>query len=58
MRKVSLVLNRNKQDIGILIRLYHLQKRMNFIKFVTGEWKPVNIKYYQSFLTYYIFIVK
>eukprot|EP00347_Sterkiella_histriomuscorum_P022022 403331958 len=42
VQKVALVVDRSKQDIGTLIRLYNLQKRLNFIKHVTGEWKPTN----------------
>ncbi|CDW72269.1 UNKNOWN [Stylonychia lemnae] len=40
--QVTLVVDRTKQDIGVLVRLYSLQRRLNFIKYVTGEWKPSN----------------
>jgi len=41
-REVKLVVDTEKKDIGVLIRLYHLQKRLHFIKYVTGEWKAVS----------------
>ena len=40
--QVTLVLDTSKKDIGVLIRLNQLQKRLAFIKYVTGEWKPVS----------------
>jgi len=41
-QEVKLVVDTGKKDIGVLIWLYHLQKRLHFIKYVTGEWKAVS----------------
>ena len=37
---VDLVLDRSKKDIGNLIKLNSLQKRIHFIKHVLGDWRP------------------
>ena len=37
---VDLVLDRSKKDVGNLIKLNSLQKRVHFIKHVLGEWRP------------------
>ena len=39
-----------KKDVSILIRLYYIQKRMNFVKHVTGEWKPVSCTIYNKLM--------
>ena len=43
-----------KKDVSILIRLYYIQKRMNFVKHVTGEWKPVSLTFYNKLMTFRI----
>ena len=43
-----------KKDVSILIRLYYIQKRMNFVKHVTGEWKPVSSTNYIKLITFRI----
>ena len=40
-REVTLVVDRSKRDVGLLIRLYQLQKRMNMIQKCVGDWKGV-----------------
>ena len=42
-REVSVVIDRSKKDIGILIRLYQLQKRLSIIYSFVGQWKPVRL---------------
>ena len=37
--EITLVLDTNKRDVGVLIRLHHLQKRLQFVKYVLGDWK-------------------
>lgn len=37
---VELVVDHRKKDIGIMIKLHNLQKRVNFINHVLGGWKP------------------
>ena len=39
-QKVDLVVDRSQKDIGKLIKLNSLQKRVHFIKHVLGGWKP------------------
>ena len=41
-KEVTLVIDRSKRDVGVLIRLYQLQKRMNVIQKFIGDWKSVS----------------
>ena len=43
--KLTVVYDRSKKDIALLIRLYALQKRINTINTFVGGWKPVSILY-------------
>lgn len=37
---LELVVDHSKKDIGTLIKLHSLQKRVHFINHVLGGWKP------------------
>jgi len=41
-QEVALVVDRSRQDIGKLVRLNQLQRRMNLIQNYIGDWKPVS----------------
>jgi hypothetical protein len=46
------VYDRSKKDVGLLIRLYALQKRIDTINGFMGAWKPViniSFSYQHSF---------
>jgi len=43
-KEVTLVIDRSKRDVGMLIRLYQLQKRMNVIQKFIGDWKSVSTR--------------
>lgn len=38
--KVDFVFDRSKKEMGMLMKLTSLQKRIHFIKHVCGGWKP------------------
>jgi len=38
--KIDLVVDRSKRDMGNLMKLNSLQKRVMFVKHVLGDWKP------------------
>lgn len=52
-QEVALVYDRSKRDVGLLIRLYQLQRRITLISNFIGEWKPVshNFKYHHYYRT-------
>ena len=37
---VDLIFDRSKKEMGTLMKLNSLQKRIHFIKHVLGDWKP------------------
>lgn len=37
---IGIVVDHSKKDVGTLIKLHSLQKRVNFINHVLGGWKP------------------
>ena len=38
--KIDLIFDRSKKEMGTLMKLNSLQKRIHFIKHVLGGWKP------------------
>lgn len=42
---VNLAYDHTRKDIGVLIRLNQLIKRLEVIKYLIGNWKPVAKKY-------------
>jgi ABC-type transporter Mla subunit MlaD len=37
--------DKSQKDVGVLLKLNHLKKRLEIIKFLTGTWKPTTKKY-------------
>lgn len=37
--------DKSQKDIGVLIRLNNLMKRIELIKYLIGNWKPTTKKY-------------
>lgn len=42
---VNIMYDKSKKDIGVLIKLNHLMKRLELINYLVGEWKPTTKKY-------------
>ena len=43
--QINIMYDKSQKDIGILIRLNNLMKRIELVKYMTGEWKPTTKKY-------------
>ena len=43
--QIDIMYNKTQKDIGVLIKLNSLMKRLELIKFMQGNWKPTNKKY-------------
>jgi len=37
--------DKSQKDVGVLLKLNHLKKRLEIIKHLTGSWKPTTKKY-------------
>ena len=42
---INIVYDKSRKDLGVLIRLNNLMKRLEVIKFLIGNWKPTTKKY-------------
>ena len=43
--QINIMYDKSQKDIGILIRLNNLMKRIELVKYLTGDWKPTTKKY-------------
>ena len=43
--QVDISYDKSRKDIGVLIRLNNLQKRLEVVKWLIGVWKPQGKKY-------------
>ena len=43
--QVNIMYNKSQKDIGALIKLNNLQKRLELIRYLIGDWKPTTKKY-------------
>lgn len=43
--KINIMYDKQQKDVGILLKLNHLKKRLEIIKYLTGTWKPTTKKY-------------
>lgn len=37
--------DKSQKDVGVLLKLNHLKKRLDIIKYLAGNWKPTTKKY-------------
>lgn len=37
--------DKSQKDVGVLLKLNHLKKRLEIVKYLTGSWKPTTKKY-------------
>lgn len=42
---INIVYDKSRKDLGVLIRLNNLMKRLEVIKYLIGNWKPTTKKY-------------
>ncbi len=42
---INIVYDKSRKDLGVLIRLNNLMKRLEVIKYLIGTWKPTTKKY-------------
>jgi len=42
---VNILYDTQRKDIGVLLRLNNLHKRISLVKYIVGEWKPTQKKY-------------
>ena len=42
---MQIAFDRSKKDIGVMIRLNNLAKRLEVVKYLIGNWKPATKKY-------------
>jgi|TARA_B110000285_G_C15115245_1_gene613653 hypothetical protein len=42
---INIMYDKSQKDIGVLIKLNHLMKRLELIHYLTGDWKPTPKKY-------------
>ena len=42
---INIMYDKSKKDIGVLVKLNHLMKRMELINYLVGDWKPTTKKY-------------
>jgi hypothetical protein len=43
--QVNIMYDKSQKDIGVLIKLNHLMKRLELIHYLIGDWKPTPKKY-------------
>jgi len=43
--QIDIMYNKSQKDIGVLIKLNGMMKRLELIKYMQGNWKPTNKKY-------------
>ena len=43
--RINILYDKSQKDVGVLLKLNHLKKRLEIVKYLTGTWKPTTKKY-------------
>jgi hypothetical protein len=43
--KINILYDKNAKDIGVLVKLNNLMKRLELVRYLIGDWKNTNSRY-------------